>query len=286
MTRPCPACAGSLRPLFEKDGKRYDRCGACGSAFAEVPPGEPARYHDYLPEATLTLPEPTRKRYRELLASFAPFRTSGRLLDVGCGSAFFVEEAAAAGWTAEGTEVSMAAVEFAAKRGLRVHPGILRDAPVEPGSLDVLTLFEVLEHVPSPDGILGDAARLLRPGGALYLTTPNFGSLSRRILGADWSVISRDHVSLYTAKGLLAAVRRARFRPLRTSSRNILPHEIRRAFRPRGSGSAGPDPARTTRLQATLESRRSLSFLKSAVNAVLSATGTGDTLVLLAGGPP
>ena len=49
-----------------------------------------------------------------------------------------------------------------------------------------------------------NCASRLRPGGLLYLTTPNMGSLSRRVLGADWSVISRDHVSLHTSRALVA----------------------------------------------------------------------------------
>ena len=286
--RACPACGGRLVPWFEKDGLGYARCTGCGGGFAAVPPAEPARYHDYLPDLTRTLPDATRARYRELLRSFEPFRRTGRLLDVGCGGGFFVGEAAAAGWDAAGTEVSAAAVEFGRSRGWRLHRGLIADAGLGPGALDVLTLFEVLEHVRDPEGLLRECAGVLRPGGLLYLTTPNMGSLSRRLLGPEWSVISRDHVSLHTAAALREVARRAGFERPRVFSRNVLPHEIAKAFRRKSAGAtggAGSPMAKTVALQARIESRPHLRLLKGAVNSVLRATGLGDTLVLRATRP-
>ncbi len=284
MSSPaCPACRRDLRPDFEKEGLRYGRCPACGGAFAAVPEGEPARYHDYLPELTKTLPDATRARYGELLDLLAPFRSGGRLLDVGCGAGWFVGEAAARGWAAEGTEVSRAAVDFGLSRGLRIHHGIIRDAHVPPGSLDVVTLFEVLEHVTRPDELVRECATILRPGGALYLTTPNYGSLTRRLLGKDWSVISRDHVSLHTARTLRILCSEAGFEILRLRSRNILPHEIRRAFGRKGTAVADPTAMQeTVRLQARIETRAHLRAAKRVANAFLGWTGTGDTVALLA----
>jgi 2-polyprenyl-3-methyl-5-hydroxy-6-metoxy-1,4-benzoquinol methylase len=279
----CPACRIVLVPRFEKNELTYRGCPGCGGAFADVPEGEPARYHDYLPELTKTLPEATRKRYGETLDLLEPFRTSGRLLDVGCGAGWFVEAAAARGWQAEGTEVSRAAVDFGKARGLRVHQGIIKDAGVAPGSLDVVSLFEVLEHVVRPGELLRECAAILRPGGALYLTTPNFASLSRRLLGKDWWAVSRDHVSIHTSRTLRVLCTAEGFVPLRLRSRNILPHEIRKAFRRRRPATGEPSIMKeTVKLQARLESRRHLRAMKHAVNALLGLTGTGDTLVLLA----
>ena len=281
--RACPACATALAPWFVKEGLEYGRCPSCGGAFAAVPPGEPARYHDYLPALTTVLPGATRNRYAELLASFAPWRRTGRLLDVGCGGGFFVGEAAAAGWEAEGTEVSAAAVAFAKGRGLRVHHGVLSDGPFRPATFDVLALFEVLEHVPDPGALMAESAALLRPGGFLYATTPNMGSLTRRLLGADWSVISRDHVSLHTARTLRVNCARTGLEPLGVLSRNILPHEIGRAFRRRRADAPAPGPMeRTVALQARIESNVALGAAKRAANLALRVTGLGDTLVLRA----
>ncbi len=281
-SRPCPACGAGLAAGFTKDSLAYGLCPAGDGAFAEVPPGGDS-YDDYLPALTRVLPEATRRRYRELLASFGPYRRGGRLLDVGCGGGFFVREAAAAGFSAEGTEVSAAAAEFARGMGVRVHLGTLASSGLAPGAFDVVTLFEVVEHLATPAALVAEAAALLRPGGLLYLTTPNYGSLSRRLLGARWSLISRQHPSLFAARGLAALCRRAGLEPVRIGSRNILPHEIAGAFRRR---RGGPPPAsrmpRTVALQAFLEERPALRAGKRLLNLVLSAGGLGDTLILRA----
>ncbi|MCU0726292.1 MAG: class I SAM-dependent methyltransferase [Planctomycetes bacterium] len=276
--RTCPVCSAVLGPGFVKTGLRYGVCAGCGGAFARRPPGEESRYRDYLPELTRTLPEATRRRYRELLSTFEPWRRTGRLLDVGCGSGFFVAEARAAGFEAEGTEVSAAAVEFAWGRGLPVHLGTLSRAGLPAGTFDVITLFEVVEHLPDPGGLVAEAAALLRPGGLLYLTTPNYGGLTRRLLGPAWSVIAPEHVSLFTPRSLRILLRRAGLAPVRIGSRNLLPHELARALRGRRPAAPGSSMGRTVEVQAAVEARPALRALKRIANAALSVTGLGDTL--------
>jgi 2-polyprenyl-3-methyl-5-hydroxy-6-metoxy-1,4-benzoquinol methylase len=279
----CPVCAATFASGFAKAGVVYSVCRGCGGAFARrVPEGEAVRYRDYLPELTRTLPVPTRRRYRELLATFLPFRRTGRLLDVGCGSGFFVEEASAAGFAAEGSEISAAAAGFARGRGLFVHLGTLAEAGLPAGAFDVVTLFEVVEHLPDPAALIAEAAGLLRPGGLLYLTTPNFGGLTRRLLGPAWSVIAPEHVSLLTARSLRALARRAGLDVLRIGSRNLLPHELARALRGRRPALPGSGMRKTASVQASVEARPALRALKRIANAVLSVTGLGDTLLLRA----
>ena len=212
---PCPLCGDpSAIPLFEKDGVPYERCGSCGLPTRGGPESPPS-YHDYLPDATRSLPPITRERYETLLSGLARYRGGGRFLDVGCGGGFLVETARDLGWEAVGTEVSRAAVEFGRERGLDLRHGTLVDTGLEAGAFDVITLMEVVEHVPDPAGLLRQAAELLRPGGALYLTTPNWNSLSRRVLGAAWHPISRDHVVYLAPWSIRRALRAAGLRPVR-----------------------------------------------------------------------
>ncbi len=277
---PCPLCrATSTRPLFEKDGLAYERCAACGLATrggGESPPS----YHDYLPSLTQTLPPLTRKRYEHLLARLAPRRRTGRFLDVGCGGGFLVETARDHGWTAEGTEVSRAAAEFGRSRGVTIHAGILSDAKLPESAFDVVTMMEVIEHVPDPVALLRECAELLRPGGALYLTTPNWSSLSRRVLGPRWSAIGRDHVVYFTPRHVRRALRAAGLAPIRVTSANVQPHEI--LARLRRSPPQQTSMERTMELRERVEANPLLAAAKATVNALLCATGTGDTLRALA----
>ena len=280
---PCPLCrADGAAPLFEKDGFAFERCRECGLATRGGAEAAPS-YHDYFPSITQTLPPLTRRRYEDLLARLAPYRRTGRFLDVGCGGGYLVETARDLGWTAEGTEVSQAAAQFGHAKGLTIHVGVIADAKLPSSAFDVITMMEVIEHVPAPVALLAECAELLRPGGALYLTTPNWGSLSRHLLGARWSPIGRDHVVYFTPRHMRRALEGAGLTPRRVTTANIQPHEILSRFR--RADRVAPQQAsmeRTMELRETVESNALLRLTKSAVNALLAATGTGDTIRALA----
>lgn len=110
---------------------------------------------------------------------------SGRLLDVGCnegrGLAIYREN----GWRAEGLEPNAGAAEAARGLGFAVHAGPLQVfSPEHP--YDVVVLSNVLEHSPDPRGMLRRVRALLAPGGRLWVSAPNGGSVLRKIFGRSW----------------------------------------------------------------------------------------------------
>jgi 2-polyprenyl-3-methyl-5-hydroxy-6-metoxy-1,4-benzoquinol methylase len=284
--RPCPLCrADRTALLFEKGGYPFERCAACGLVTRGGEEGPPS-YHDYLPQLTQTLPPLTRRRYEALLARLASRRRTGRFLDVGCGGGFLVETARDLGWTAEGTEVSNAAAEFGRTRGLTIHTGVLADAKLPAGAFDVVTMMEVVEHVGAPVALLAECAALLRPGGALYVTTPNWSSLSRRGAGAAWTPIARDHVVYFTPRHLRRALMEAGLAPVRVTTANVQPHELLKRLRRAPSAARETSSMqRTMGLRETVEANALLRGAKACVNAALAATGTGDTIRALAERP-
>lgn len=110
------------------------------------------------------------------------FPERGRLLDVGCGEGTFLDVAQDRGWDVGGIEVADAAVRRASDKigGGKVFTS-LDQAGFPDASFDVATLWDVIEHVPDPPQLLKDLTRLLRPGGALVLSTPNVQSLLHKI---------------------------------------------------------------------------------------------------------
>jgi 2-polyprenyl-3-methyl-5-hydroxy-6-metoxy-1,4-benzoquinol methylase len=282
----CPLCGHDRAArLFAKAGFPYRECRACG-LVTRGGAREAESYEEYLPALTRDLPELTRRRYVALLDGLARYRDGGRFLDVGCGGGFLVEVATAMGWRAEGLEVSRAAAEFGRARGAVIRAGTLREAELPEGAYDLVTMMEVVEHVEDPVDLLARAGRLLRPGGALYLTTPNWGSLSRRFLGKRWFPVSREHVVYFSRRTIRLALDRAGLRTVRTDTANIQPHEILARFGPPARGGSAPGcMARTMAARESIESSPVLRTAKAVANRVLGATGTGDTLRVLAERP-
>ncbi len=108
-----------------------------------------------------------------------PASPSVKLLDVGCGTGA-VLEALARRYDAHGIDSSPDAVAFCRERGLaNMKVGFLEDV-AEDGSFDILTFFDVVEHVADDAGLLRNAHRILKPGGHILITVPAFPSLWSR----------------------------------------------------------------------------------------------------------
>jgi SAM-dependent methyltransferase len=123
---------------------------------------------------------------RRLRAIESRYGRCGRLLDVGCALGDFVLEAGRSGWDSEGVEISTFAAEQARKRGASVMTGDLADLALPAARYDVVTLYDVIEHLFDPNAVLREIARLLKPGGLLHIVTPNVGGIQARVLGCYW----------------------------------------------------------------------------------------------------
>jgi 2-polyprenyl-3-methyl-5-hydroxy-6-metoxy-1,4-benzoquinol methylase len=128
-----------------------------------------------------------------------------RLLDVGANFGYFVREASAAGLDARGLEPSARAVSWG-REHLRaaIEVGSAYDArPDLAGRFDVVTLFDVIEHLDDPGTAIERCLSYLAPGGRLFITTPDTGSLVARLLNRQWYYIDMiEHVSLFNRQNL------------------------------------------------------------------------------------
>lgn len=123
---------------------------------------------------------------REALLA-VPFTGQGRLLDYGCGSGWYLARMRARGWRVVGVDLSPYAAAAAREHyGLEVYVGTLPHPCVPPASFDLVTMGQVLEHVPDPHEIIAAVAAVLRPGGRLALSVPNLASWGRRAFGPYW----------------------------------------------------------------------------------------------------
>lgn len=122
----------------------------------------------------------------------------GRLLDVGAGNGAFINRARNRGWDVAGAEPDPAALAQAERQGLHVRNGGIECFAKEQNRFDVITMSHVIEHVHDPRETLTQALRLLKPGGRLYLETPNIGSLGQRRFGRHWRGLEPPrHLTLF-----------------------------------------------------------------------------------------
>lgn len=139
------------------------------------------------------------------------YARGGRLLDVGCNTGFFLN-AARIDFEAHGVEPSEWASDFARQKlRLDVITGTLDQAGFAPGHFDVVTMNDVVEHFTDPLAALRQAAGLVRPGGHLYLVTPDIRSLSARLLRGRWWGLRPAHLYYFSAETLERMLRQAGF---------------------------------------------------------------------------
>lgn len=219
----------------------------------------------------------TRARYQELLKSFEPYRRTNRILDFGCGAGYFLEEARLCGWEVHGTEFSGLALQMARSKGLEVTAAPIDRSAFPPGHFDVVSAFEVFEHVSDPLAEAGLVAHLVRPGGLLYCTTPNFDALSRRLLGPGWNVIGYpEHLCYFTAQTLRRWLEGAGFVTQSVLSTGLSVSRLRHES-PSTAVEAGTTCG-DEQLRQAIEASRALRLGKDVANRLLSSMHLGDTL--------
>lgn len=223
----CIVCgSGKREVVFHEFGVDILECGECGHVYSSWPGGQDYDgYFATVPAESEVEPfwnEQHARMYGDFRRRFLD-RRQGRLLDVGCGLGYFVKRAAdVPGWEVYGYEISPQAVSFARETlGLaNVFCGRVESSDFAPGSFDVITLWDVIEHIPDPDPLLSYLRTLLAKDGMLCMHTPNAviqipkAKLKRRLLGMkpDGHYLeARDHVNIYKVSTLRRVLTRNGF---------------------------------------------------------------------------
>lgn len=255
------------------------KCRNCGFVFSErIPTIEELDNHYKNYGSNFYCSELTIKRYNEILDKMEPFRKTGRLLDIGCGIGFFLDEAKKRGWEVYGTEYSERLIGLLREKGITIHEGQLNSENYEEGFFDVVTSFEVIEHINNPISEINQIGKLIRKGGLVYITTPNFNSLLRRRLKIQYNVINYpEHLSYYTPRTLTKLFNSNGYKKLKVETTGISLTRLRTS---QGTSaqkfvSAASDDEK---LRQQMDEKWYLGLAKTLVNSVLTALGSGDSL--------
>jgi 2-polyprenyl-3-methyl-5-hydroxy-6-metoxy-1,4-benzoquinol methylase len=222
----CLICKGSNhQPVFHEFGIDILRCQRCRHVFSsytadphyqefwgsEVEPGD----HKYWSQERMPM-------YRDFQRRFIAGR-SGRLVDMGCGLGFFLKSMARySQWESHGCEISPSAAAYARNTlGLKnVINSRLESVDLPLRSFDVITMWDVIDHIPYPDDLLNRCHQLLKNGGLCFIRTPNVdvqltrARLKQSLFGMkpDSTYLqARDHVHQYSVDSIYRLLERNRF---------------------------------------------------------------------------
>lgn len=136
----------------------------------------------------------------QLIHRFLGKKNTPTLLDVGCGTGWFLESAQESGFKVFGQEFGKSIAAWTSNRlNIPVWTCLLRDIP-EKFKFDVITMFDVLEHVPDPKALIREAKRLLRTNGFIMVFTPNLDSVGIQLMKESSSLIVPSEHLLYFTK--------------------------------------------------------------------------------------
>ncbi len=214
MKRNCPGCESkNSKNIIKKDHLNIVKCLDCETVFVNPIFNEDyyrktyqsKEYQEIVKELGEDSHNYRKERFGQervgIMKKFLKNKSNIKYLDIGSSTGFVVEAAQEVGWDAMGIELNPSAVQFGKKRGLKIIKGDLLDCNLNNKKFDVISLFDVLEHLPSPRATINEVIKKLKPEGIIFLYVPNFDSASRILMGDQAHFIwPSHHLNYYNPK--------------------------------------------------------------------------------------
>jgi SAM-dependent methyltransferase len=208
-------CSSTDRLLGYEVPARVYRCGRCDSLFqwpalspSDLAKHYPDTYHPFRPSdhKSSSLTRWKRGRgdaYRVKTATDAR-RTPGRLLDIGCATGEFLRDMKVRRWDGVGVEPHVPSARRAGQiANCKIYAKPIEDVQFDAAQFDLITMWDVLEHLQNPNEILAEAARWLRPTGTLILRIPNPRAWEARAFGRNWAGLDQPrHIVLFSESAI------------------------------------------------------------------------------------
>lgn len=282
----CAFCGESDFKYYFGENHFLIKCRKCGLVCSELIPSDETLldyYHSYPSYERLS--ELTVIRYHEILDKLEPFRNTNNLLEAGCGFGFFLEEARKRNWNVYGTELSITALQECKRKDLRVWESPDELLQTSAGQFDAIVSIEVIEHLANPVKEIEKYNMLLRSGGALYITTPNFNSLSRQLLNSRWNVIQYpEHIYYFTLGTIRKLLTKNEFLKVKEDTFGFSHARLLYAIRKKRGDKTLKEfdyNEKDRELRDAIEKTIILRVIKKIVNTILTILNAGDTLKIL-----
>lgn len=201
-------------------------CSKCGFRFFDPTLAGSGEFYEALHDPTYYC-----AKKAEFDAAIKTARTKGmrRILDVGCGNGAFLDQAKAAGLETWGTEIHIEAAAEAERKGHKIVRGLLSSIPAGE-KFQMITLFQVLEHVPNPKGLLLEAASYLPEGGLLFIAVPNESAVPGMAALSPYQ-LPPHHITRWRVRDLESLAEGIGFKVIVKGADSLLSSELRHYWR-------------------------------------------------------
>ena len=215
IKKTCPVCDQITSNFFvKKDNFNFFKCGDCGLIFISPVPGDNLKIYssDYFSGAKKGFGyvdydidkramSSSLNSYLDKIEKVLPQK--GNLLDIGAATGFFIEMAEKRGWKTQGVEFSEYAAQKARDKKLNVKTGTFESSGLKENSFNLVTLWDVVEHLSNPKETLFSVYNILDKGGVIAINTPDSGSFVARALNKGWHlIVPPEHLFLFSQKSL------------------------------------------------------------------------------------
>lgn len=187
---------------------------------------------------------PGRRRRIDTYFRFLP-REPGEVLDFGCGNGRFLALARSLGWRTVGADFDAAALAVARGHADEVRLGGIETLAGDHDRHDAATVAHVFEHVPTPNALAEALFRALKPGGTLFVETPNMQAACHRLFGPSWRGLEAPrHLNLPTWRAMSGLLARTGFIDIRRHPRRDVFPDLYRQSAALADGGDSESPER------------------------------------------
>lgn len=223
--RICSSVKGKI--LFRRKKRTFFICEECNVIFIVPQPSqdELRNYYndkDYykswgsFDDARLI----KKKTSSEWLKIIRRYKKDGKILEIGCAAGFFLEVAQEKGYDPYGVELSEISGEYAKRRFKeKVFIGAVEEARHPDESFDIISMFDLIEHIPYPEDIIKESFRLLKRDGIVAISTPNTNSLSHKLMRSRWTHYkAAEHLFYFSPCSISFLLKKYGFTPLQITA--------------------------------------------------------------------
>lgn len=190
------------------------KCKKCGLVYMNPrDKNVNSLYKDVVDKDYIESWDERKNTFKKHLTEINKYKKNGKLLDIGCYAGIFPTLAREEGFDVTGIEPSKWAASYAADKSKSlIFQGSWSEIKLKKNSFDVITMWDVIEHLEDPLGCLKAAYSWIKKGGALAVTTHDINSIMAKIMGNKYPWLMRFHLYHFDSKSLARIIEKAGFK--------------------------------------------------------------------------